>query len=90
MTQFNSLFTALRNSAADPRLAQLEPAVWAAIEDARASARAVWGWRAMVAAVMLTFGAVAGGALTQSSAIDLTPFSTSTPLAPSTLLGQLR
>jgi hypothetical protein len=80
------LLTRLGAAPTDRRLDQLEPTVWARIDGARRQAPhgAVWGWRAALAAVMLTTGAFASGAAAQSE--ENSPFAIHSSLAPSTLL----
>lgn len=83
----DQLFSHLREAPTDMPLDQLEPAVWSRIDATRRDAPrdAVWGWRAALAAVMLTTGAFAGGvAAAQSEASS--PFAIHAALAPSTLL----
>ena len=81
------LFSRLREAPADRPLDQLEPAVWSRIDAARRDAPrdAVWGWRAALAAVMLTTGAFAGSVAAAQSE-ESSPFAIHAALAPSTLL----
>lgn len=81
------LLTRLGAAPTDRRLDQLEPTVWARIDGARRQAPhgAVWGWRAALAAVMLTTGAFASGVAAAQSE-ESSPFAIHSSLAPSTLL----
>ncbi|MBI1251646.1 MAG: hypothetical protein GC189_09260 [Alphaproteobacteria bacterium] len=81
------LFSRLREAPADRPLDQLEPTVWSRIDAARRDAPrdAVWGWRAALAAMMLTTGAFAGGVAAAQSE-ENSPFAIHAALAPSTLL----
>lgn len=83
----NALLARLRAAPPDRRLDQMEPAVWARIEGARAAApiAGAWGWRAALAALMLSMGAYVSAAAT-APAPDSSPFSVHAALAPSTLL----
>lgn len=85
--RLEQLLYRLRDAPADRRLDQFEPAVWARIDGARRQAPrgAVWGWRAALAAVMLTSGAFAGGVAAAQSE-ESSPFAIHSSLAPSTLL----
>jgi hypothetical protein len=86
------LLLALRERPLDRRLDQLEPKVWEQIEAARmiVGPPRAWRWQAALAAVMLTFGAFAGGASAARPAIDFSPFAVHAAYAPSTLLGDDR
>lgn len=77
----------LQNAPLDQRLDQIEPGVWARIDAARREApqSGTWGWRAALAAVMLCFGALAGG-VAAAQAQESSPFAIQSSLAPSTLL----
>ncbi|MBL8550957.1 MAG: hypothetical protein JNJ73_13305 [Hyphomonadaceae bacterium] len=79
------LLTRLGAATTDRRLDQLEPTVWARIDGARPPHGAVWGWRAALAAVMLTTGAFASGVAAAQSE-ESSPFAIHSSLAPSTLL----
>ncbi|MBI3437879.1 MAG: hypothetical protein HY054_04385 [Proteobacteria bacterium] len=80
------LLRRLREAQAEPRLAQLEPAVWARIDRlGRDTFREAWSWRAAIAALMLMTGALASGAAA-APARENSPFSVSPAFAPSTLL----
>lgn len=85
--RLDQLLSQLGAAQADRRLDQLEPAVWARIDGARRQTPrgAVWGWRAALAALMLTTGAFAGGVAAAQSE-DSSPFAIHAALAPSTLL----
>lgn len=76
----------LRDAPIERRLDQLEPGVWARIDALRREAPqgGVWGWRAALAAVMLSFGALAGGVAVAQP--ESSPFAIHSALAPSTLL----
>lgn len=81
------LLTRLGAAPTDRRLDQFEPTVWARIDGARRQTPhgAVWGWRAALAAVMLTTGAFASGVAAAQSE-ESSPFAIHSSLAPSTLL----
>jgi hypothetical protein len=83
----DQLLARLAAAPADRPLDQLEPAVWTRIDGARRQAPrgAVWGWRAALAAMMLTTGAFASGVAAAQSE-ESSPFSIHSSLAPSTLL----
>lgn len=85
--RLEQLLSRLRDAPADRRLDQFEPAVWARIDGARRQVPrgAVWGWRAALAAMMLTTGAFASGVAAAQSE-DSSPFAIHSSLAPSTLL----
>lgn len=86
MTQsLDHLLARLAAAPADRRLAQLEPTVWARIVASRPDAGQAWGWRAAMAALLLTTGALAGAAAS-ARPHESSPFSIHAPLAPSTLL----
>jgi hypothetical protein len=86
------LLLALRERPVDRRLDQLEPRVWERIEAARivVGPTRSWRWQAGLAAVMLTFGAFAGGAAAARPESDFSPFAVHAAYAPSTLLGDDR
>jgi hypothetical protein len=86
------LLLALRERPLDRRLDQLEPRVWERIEAARISVGRPrdWRWQAGLAAVMLTFGVLAGGASAARPGSDFSPFAVHAAYAPSTLLGDDR
>jgi len=84
----DSLLTALGERPLDPRLETLEPLVWSRIaarsrEPAMAS---VWAWRAALAALMLSAGALTAGSAANATP-EASPFAIHSALAPSTLLG---
>jgi len=85
--RLEQLLSRLAATPADRRLDQLEPAAWARIDSARRQTPhgAVWGWRAALAAVMLTTGAFASGVAAAQSE-ENSPFAIHSSLAPSTLL----
>jgi hypothetical protein len=78
------LLTHLRDAPADRRLDQLEPGVWARIEALQAPS-GVWGWRAAMAAVILTAGVFSTTAASAKSQ-ESSPFAIHSTFAPSTLL----
>lgn len=86
-TDLDHILGRLRDAPLDHRLDQLEPGVWARIDAARREAPqgGAWGWRAALAAVMLSFGALAGGVAAAQSQ-ESSPFAIHSSLAPSTLL----
>ncbi|MBN8607621.1 MAG: hypothetical protein J0L81_11945 [Caulobacterales bacterium] len=86
------LFLALRERPVDRKLDQLEPRVWGRIEAARTIVWPTrsWRWQAGLAAVMLAFGAFAGGAAAARPESDFSPFAVHAAYAPSTLLGDDR
>lgn len=86
-TDLDTLLTRLRDAEPDRQLGQLEPGVWARIDAVRLEAprSGVWGWRAAMAAVMLSAGAMAGG-VASAKPQESSPFSIHSSLAPSTLL----
>jgi len=90
-TDLDKCLDRLRDAPPDRRLDQLEPAVWARINAARRETPqgAVWGWRAALAAIMLSFGALAGGVASAQSQ-ESSPFAIHASLAPSTLLEEGR
>lgn len=69
-------------------LDRLEADVWARIEAQKSlvGAENGWGWRASLAAAMLTFGVFAGSTAAARLAPDLSPFAVELAYAPSTLL----
>ena len=85
--RLEQLLSRLAAAPTDRRLDQVEPAVWAQIDGARRQTPrgAVWGWRAALAAVMLTTGAFASGVAAAQSE-ESSPFAIHSALAPSTLL----
>jgi hypothetical protein len=89
-TDLNALLNRLREAPPDHRLDQFEPGVWARIDAVRREAPrgGVWGWRAALAAVMLSAGAMAGGVA--SAKQESSPFAIHSSLAPSTLLEEGR
>lgn len=86
------LLSALRDRPLDHRLDQLEPRVWERIEGARLDIGQTrsWRWQAGLAAIMLTFGVLAGGAASARPESDFSPFAVNATYAPSTLLGDDR
>ncbi len=78
----------LRNLPVDSKLDQLEPLVWRRIGAFRrvSSIGGVWGWRAALAALMLSMGILADGAASAKPAHEVSPFAIHSTLAPSTLL----
>ena len=90
-TDIDTLLNRLRNAPPDYRLDQLEPGVWARIDAVRREAprSGVWGWRAAMAAVMLSAGAMAGG-VASARPQESSPFAIHSSLAPSTLLEERR
>jgi hypothetical protein len=86
------LLTKLRVRPVLRRLDQLEPAVWRRIDDVRVDQAQVrnWRWQAGLAAVILTFGAFAGGVAAARPETDSSPFAVHAAYAPSTLLGEHR
>lgn len=85
--RLDQLLSQLGAAPTDRRLDQLEPAIWARIDGSRRQTprSAVWGWRAALAAVMLTTGAFASGVAAAQSE-ESSPFAIHSALAPSTLL----
>jgi hypothetical protein len=86
--RLDQLLSALNAAPTDRPLDQLEPAVWARIDEARRETPRVggaWAWRAALAALMLTTGALASGVAAAQSE-DSSPFAIHAALAPSTLL----
>lgn len=85
--RLDQLLSRLAAAPADHRLDQLEPAVWARIDGARRqpAREGGWGWRATLAALMLTTGAFAGSVAAAQSE-ESSPFAIHATLAPSTLL----
>lgn len=85
-TDLDKFLDRLRDAVNDRQLDQLEPGVWARIDAIRFEAPqgGVWGWRAALAAVMLSFGALAGGVAAAQP--ESSPFAIHSSLAPSTLL----
>lgn len=82
----DTLMTRLAQHSNDPRLAALEPLVWARIGDARAPrSGAALRWQAAIAGLALGLGSVVGGAATATPE-PMTLFSPAAALAPSTLL----
>ena len=90
-TDLDTLLNRLRNASPDRRLDQLEPGVWARIDAVRREAPrgGVWGWRAAMAAIMLSAGAMAGG-VASARPQESSPFAIHSSLAPSTLLEEGR
>lgn len=88
MASLDTLLNALRAKKPDVRLDQLEPLVWGRIAAGRAPLEfgAALGWRAGVAAMMLTIGILIGGTAAASAAQDVSPFAVHPVYAPSTLL----
>lgn len=86
-TDIDPLLTRLRDAPADRRLDQLEPSAWARIDAIRRETPrgGVWGWRAAMAAVMLTTGVFASTVASAKSQ-ESSPFEIHSSLAPSTLL----
>jgi hypothetical protein len=86
------LLLALRERPVDRRLDHLELRVWERIEASRivVGPTRSWRWQAGLAAVMLTFGAFAGGAAAARPESDFSPFAVHAAYAPSTLLGDDR
>lgn len=86
-TDLDTILDRLRDAPLDRQLDQLEPGVWAHIDANRRQTPqdGVWGWRAALAAVMLSFGALTGGAASAQSQ-ESSPFAIHSSLAPSTLL----
>ena len=86
--QLDRLLTALSEQPVDPRVAGLEPRVWAQIDMLRhAGLLPVW-WRAAAATLALALGAAVGG-VGASAAVPvdvMAAFSPQAALAPSTLL----
>ncbi len=81
------MLNSLRGRSADRRLDQFEPAVWARIDAARRAepAGGAWGWRAALAALMLTLGVVSAG-IAGASPEQASPFAIHASLAPAILL----
>ena len=90
-TDLDNLLNRLRDAPPDRRLDQLEPGVWARIDAVRmeTTRSSAWGWRAAVAAVMLSAGAMAGG-VASAKPQESSPFAIHSSLAPSTLLEEGR
>ena len=90
-TDLDHFLGRLRAAALDHRLDLLEPGVWARIDAARRETPqgGVWGWRAALAAVMMSFGALASGVASAQSQ-ESSPFAIHSSLAPSTLLEEGR
>lgn len=88
MASLDTLLNTLRAKAPEVRLDQLEPLVWGRIAAARAplDIGAGLGWRAGVAAMMLTIGVLVGGTTAASAAQEPSPFAVHSAYAPSTLL----
>lgn len=86
------LLSALRERPLDRGLDQLELRVWERIEatDVVVGPSRTWCWQAGLAAVMLMFGAFAGGAAAARPESDFSPFAVHAAYAPSTLLGDDR
>jgi hypothetical protein len=88
--QLDRLLKALRSQPAEPRLASIEPHVWQRV--AARTAPPSWArqlrWQGTAAALALSLGAVFGGAAAARSGEprEMAVFSTSTALAPSTIL----
>lgn len=86
--QLDQLLGALREQSVDPRVAGLEPRVWARVDALRqASPLPLW-WRGGAAALALALGAAVGG-VGASAAVPtdvMAVFSPQAALAPSTLL----
>lgn len=86
--QLDELLAALKEQPVDPRLAGLEPRVWARIDALRYATPLPLSWRAAAAAFSLTLGAAVGG-VSASAAVPIdvmAVFSPQAALAPSTLL----
>ncbi|HWA23729.1 MAG TPA: hypothetical protein VG735_15150 [Caulobacterales bacterium] len=86
--RLEDLLLRLREAPTDRPLEQLEPAVWARIDAARrepARLDGAWGWRAALAALMLSTGAFASSVAAAQSQ-ENSPFAIHAALAPSTLL----
>ena len=83
------LLNALGQRPLDPRLETLEPLVWSRIAaQAREPAMAsVWAWRAALAAMMVSAGALTAGGSAANATSETSPFAIHSALAPSTLLG---
>lgn len=82
----DTLMTRLARDSEDPRLAALEPLVWARVGGARAPRSGVaLRWQAAIAGLALGLGSVMGGAATAARE-PMTLFSPVAALAPSTLL----
>ena len=80
------LMTGLARESSDPRLAALEPTVWARVGRLRAPrSGTALRWQAGIAGLALGLGAVVGGAATATPE-PMTLFSPVDALAPSTLL----
>lgn len=83
------MLAALRAQPVDPRLAGLEPRVWARIAELQRQQPIPIVWRAAFASVAMALGAVVGGAAVSATAAPdtMAAFSVEVALAPSTLLG---
>lgn len=90
-TDIEQLLNRLRDAPGDRRLDQLEPGVWSRIDAQRREAPrgGVWGWRAAVAAVMLSVG-VFSTTVASAKSQESSPFAIHSSLAPSTLLEDSR
>ena len=86
--EIETLLSHLNGARADRGLEALESNVWARIaaQRRRPASPALWAWRAAAAAVMLTIGALSGGAQAARAVPELSLFSPRADLAPSTLL----
>lgn len=84
----DQLLNQLSRRPVERALSQLEPEVWRRIETRRRvyGIDLVWGWRAALAAVMLSMGALVGGVATAKPVQEVSPFAINSTLAPSTLL----
>lgn len=91
-SSLDSLLAALGERPPDPRLETLEPLVWSRIAmRAREPVPAnQWAWRAALAALIMSAGALTASGAAANAAPDVSPFAIHSAFAPSTLLGDRR